>query len=207
VFVFFAVIAAGLMIAVLLGGDVRRLSQIRLIRTELLVAAFGIKVMVALLGDTHSTLAVSIARPLNIAGAGLLLLVVWLNRRIAGAAIFGLGLALNLLAIISFGGRMPVVLPADTDLNSPTLAALRHGLDPLHVWLQHPQGLWFIGDVFTIANLGGHRSLVSVGDLLMSAGIAWLIIRRSQKAQGASPSYAASPSQPERQPQTPGTPH
>jgi hypothetical protein len=194
VFVFFAVIAASLVVAVAVGGDIRRLSQIRVNRPELLIAAFGVKAVVALLGVAHSVLAVAVARPLNIVGAVLLLVVVWLNRRIPGANIFGAGLLLNLVAILAFGGRMPVVLPADVDLNSPTLAALRTGLDPLHVWLQHPHGLWFIGDIFSIPTLGGHHSLVSIGDLLMSAGVAWLIVRCSQKASGAHPAYGPSPS-------------
>jgi len=41
VFLFFAVIAAALALAVILGGDVRRLSQIKLRRPELLVGAFA----------------------------------------------------------------------------------------------------------------------------------------------------------------------
>jgi hypothetical protein len=195
VFLFFAVIAAALVIAVLIGGDVRRLSQIKIQHLELLVAAFAVKVAVAILGTTHSQAAVTVARPLNVIGAVLLLAVVWFNRRIPGALLFGAGLSLNLIAIVTFGGRMPVLLPHEVDPNSPVLALLRGGLDPLHVALDHPQGLWFIGDVFTIPGLGGHSSLVSIGDLLMAAGIAWLIIRCSQRAPALTPAYESSPSQ------------
>jgi hypothetical protein len=194
VFLFFAVIAAALAIAVLVGGDVRRLSQLRIRHIELLLAAFAVKVIVALLGTTHSQLAVNVARPLNVVGAVLLLAVVWFNRRIPGALLFGSGLTLNLLAILAFGGRMPVLLPRDADPNSPILALLKGGLDPLHVALQHPQGLWFIGDIFTIPSIGGHSSLVSIGDLLMAAGVAWLIIRCSQRSAGLQPAYGPSPS-------------
>jgi hypothetical protein len=194
VFLFFAVIAAALAIAVLVGGDVRRLSQLRIRHIELLLAAFAVKVIVALLGTTHSQLAVNVARPLNVVGAVLLLAVVWFNRRIPGALLFGSGLTLNLLAILAFGGRMPVLLPRDADPNSPILALLKGGLDPLHVALQHPQGLWFIGDIFTIPSIGGHSSLVSIGDLLMAAGVAWLIIRCSQRSAGLQPVYGPSPS-------------
>ena len=49
-FLFFAVIAAALAIAVLIGGDVRRLSQLRLRHLELLLAAFAVKISVGLLG-------------------------------------------------------------------------------------------------------------------------------------------------------------
>jgi hypothetical protein len=137
---------------------------------------------------------VTLARPLNVVGAILLLLVVWFNRRIPGAVLFGVGLTLNLVAIVAFGGRMPVILPHDVDPNSAMLLLLKNGLDPLHVWLQHPRGLWFIGDVFTIPSIAGHSSLVSIGDLLMAAGIAWLIVRCSQAPAGLHRAYGPSPS-------------
>jgi hypothetical protein len=193
-FLFFAVIAAALAIAVLIGGDVRRLSQVRIRHIELLLAAFAVKVVVALLGTAHTEMAVTVARPLNIIGAVLLLAVVWFNRRIPGALLFGTGLTLNLIVILAFFGRMPVLLPRDADPNSPALALLRGGLDPLHVALEHPQGLWFIGDILTIPSIGGHSSLVSIGDLLMAAGVAWLIIRCSQRAPELQPAYGSSPS-------------
>jgi hypothetical protein len=194
VFLFFAVIAAALVIAVVIGGDVRRLSQLRIQHIELLLAAFAAKVSVALLGTTHAAAAVNAARPLNVIGAALLLAVVWFNRRIPGAILFGAGLTLNLIVILTFGGRMPVLIPRNIDPNSAVLAMLKGGLDPLHVALQHPQGLWFIGDVFAIPGIGGHSSLVSIGDLLMAAGIAWLIIRCSQPAPALKPAYGSSPS-------------
>ena len=193
-FLFFAVIAGALAVAVLIGGDVRRLSQLRLRHLELLLAAFAAKISVALLGTTHAAAAVTAARPLNVIGAGLLLAVVWFNRRIPGAILFGAGLTLNLIVILAFGGRMPVLLPRDIDPNSAVLAVLKGGLDPLHVALPHPQGLWFLGDIFAIPGIGGHASLVSLGDLLMAAGVAWLIIRCSQREPSLQAAYGPSPS-------------
>jgi len=187
VFLFFAVIAGALAIAVLIGGDVRRLSHVRIRHVELLLAAFAAKVSVALLGTSQSAVAVSAARPLNVIGAGLLLGVVWFNRRIPGALIFGAGLLSNLLVISAFGGRMPVLLPTGFESSSPALPVLRSGLDPLHVLLQHPQGIWFLGDIWAIPSLFGHTSLVSLGDLLMAAGIAYLIIRWSHRPAPAAP--------------------
>jgi hypothetical protein len=96
--------------------------------------------------------------------------------------------------IVAFGGRMPVLLPRDIDPNSPVLAVLKGGLDPLHVALQQPQGLWFLGDVFAIPGIGGHASLVSIGDVLMAAGVAWLIIRCSQREPSLQAAYGPSPS-------------
>jgi hypothetical protein len=196
VFLFFAVIAGALIIAVLVGGDVRRLAQLRVNHLELLIAAFACKVAIAIIGTTHTNLAVTLGRPINVIGAVLLLAVVWFNRRVPGALIFGAGLASNLIAILSFGGRMSVLLPAGFDPTSPALPLLRTGLDPLHVLLQHPQGLWFIGDIFMIPSLFGHSSLVSIGDLTMAAGVAWLIIRCSQPAPSAPrPVYRPTPAE------------
>ena len=193
-FLFFAVIAGALAVAVLIGGDVRRLSQLRLRHLELLLAAFAAKISVALLGTMHAAAAITAARPLNVIGAGLLLAVVWFNRRIPGAILFGAGLTLNLIVILAFGGRMPVLLPRDIDPNSAVLAVLKGGLDPLHVALPHPQGLWFLGDILAIPGIGGHASLVSIGDLLMAAGVAWLIIRCSQREPSLQAAYGPSPS-------------
>ena len=191
-FLFFAVIALALAVAVLIGGDVRHLSQLRIRHMELLIGAFAAKVSVALLGTTSSAAALLAARPLNIIGAALLLAVAWVNRRLPGALIFAAGLLSNLVVIVSFGGRMPVLLPAG--LQTPaggTLPLLRAGLDPLHVLLTHPQGLWFLGDVFLIPGVIGRASVVSIGDVLMAAGVAYLIIRWSHRPRSAEPAYEA----------------
>jgi len=189
VFLFFGVIAGALALAVILGGDVRRLSQIRVRRPELLLGAFGVKVVVALLGFSHAPAVIALARPLNVLGAVLLLVVVWLNRHLPGALLFGAGLSFNLVALLAFGGRMPVLLPDGIGGGSPALAALRQGLDPLHVVLSSPHGLWFIGDILTIPSLNGHYSVVSAGDVLMAAGIAWLILRVGLRRPAPRPAY------------------
>src|SRR5207249_11930652 len=124
-FLFFAVIAGALAIAVLIGGDVRRLSQLRLRHLELLLAAFAAKISVAPLATTHAAAAVNAARPLNVIGAGLLLAVVWFNRRIPGAPAFGAGLTLTLLVTLAFGGRVAVLLPGAMDPTSAALAGLK----------------------------------------------------------------------------------
>jgi hypothetical protein len=181
VFVFFAVIAGALAIATTIGGDVRRLSSLRLNHLELLLAALATKVAVAVLGTAHSETALNAARPLNLVGLVLLLAVVWFNRRIPGSLIFGGGVLSNLVVIASFGGRMPVLLPTGFDPTHPALPLLRTGLDPLHLLLSQPRGLWFLGDIWVIPSLFGHSSLVSIGDLLMAAGVGYLIIRWSHR--------------------------
>jgi Family of unknown function (DUF5317) len=196
VFLFFAVIAGALAVAVLIGGDVRRLGQLRIRHLELLLAAFAAKVAVALLGTSHSQTALLAARPLNVIGAILLLAVAWFNRRIPGAVIFGVGLLSNLVVISSFAGRMPVLLPSGFEpIAGGALPLLRAGQDPLHVLLSQPQGLWFLGDVFVIPGIVGRASLVSIGDLVMAVGVAYLIIRWSRRSRPAHPTYEPAPAE------------
>lgn len=181
----FVLLAAGIILAVLLGGDIRRLGQIQLKHPELLIAAFVLRGGVILLGATRSPTLITLARPLNVFVALFLIAVVWMNRHLPGAVLFGVGQALNLTAIVAFGGRMPVLFlspPGGVDpvQASARLELLRKGLDPLHVYLSHPTGLWFLGDIFDIPILH-HVSVVSIGDLLMVAGVVWLVIRLSRQ--------------------------
>jgi hypothetical protein len=175
----FVLLAAGIVLAVIMGGDVRRLAQIELKHPELLIAAFVGRGLVVLLGATHSLTIIALARPLNVFVGLFLLAVVWLNRHLPGALLFGLGQTLNLVAIVAFGGRMP---PGGIDAvhASARLEMLRKGFDPLHVYLAHPTGLWFLGDIFDISLLH-HISVVSLGDLFMVTGVIWLVIRVSQQ--------------------------
>ncbi len=187
----FVLLAAGIVLAVILGGDVRRLGQIQLKHPELLVAAFVLRGGVVLLGATHSLTLINLARPLNVFVGLFLLAVVWMNRHLPGALLFGMGQALNLTAIVAFGGRMPVLFltppgGVDSGQASARLELLRKGFDPLHVYLAHPTGLWFLGDIFDIP-LFHHISILSVGDLLMVAGVVWLVIRLSRQTAAPSP--------------------
>jgi Family of unknown function (DUF5317) len=193
----FVLLAAGIVLAVILGGDIRRLGQIRLKHPELLVAAFVLRGGVVLLGATHSLALVNLARPLNVFVAIFLIAVVWMNRHLPGAILFGVGQGLNLIAIVAFGGRMPVLFltpPGGVDpvQASARLELLRKGFDPLHVYLSHPTGLWFMGDIFDIPLLH-HITIVSVGDLVMVAGVIWLVIRLSQPAVPSAVSLPKAP--------------
>ncbi len=188
----FAVLAAALVLAVIVGGDVRRLSQIRLKHPEVLIAAIVGRAAVAILGGLHSTGAVWVARPLNVLNALLLLFFVWLNRLLPGARLFGVGQSLNLIGLVAFAGRMPVLLPAYIDPASPRLTLLASNLDPLHVLLRQQRGLWFFGDVFVIPVLG-QTSVVSVGDVLMALAVGWLVVRCSQRVPAGGAAYGSSP--------------
>ncbi|MBE3577043.1 MAG: DUF5317 domain-containing protein [Limnochordales bacterium] len=108
----------------------------------------------------------------------LLLAAVALNWREPAFRLIGMGLLLNLLVIAANEGRMPV---------SPEAVA-RAGLPPLpddpsvyvtspHTRMDADTRLWFLGDVFPVSIPYRRPRVISIGDLLLAAGIVWLVVR------------------------------
>ena len=97
-----------------------------------------------------------------------------LNRHLPGMRLAALGLVLN-IAVIAPNGAMPVSLDAAelAGKDAPTELGLKHEAmndDTVFPWL---------GDVIP---LPGMRTLLSVGDVVLAAGIAWLVYRRTVTA-------------------------
>ncbi|MFO8192082.1 MAG: DUF5317 family protein [Bacillota bacterium] len=98
----------------------------------------------------------------------LLLVFVFLQEKQTGIIIFGLGVLLNLLVITANEGRMPVdptAMPPQTavELNSGTAS-------PFHVMMNEDTWLAFLGDHILLPY--SKNRLVSIGDILLGAGIA-----------------------------------
>lgn len=109
-----------------------------------------------------------------------LLLMVVANREWPGARLAALGIALNLAVIVANGGLMPVSLPdASASLGTTVTHPLREGqpvpgskdivVDP------NRMRLGFLSDHLTFRLPYGPLRVVSPGDVLMMAGLAWWI--------------------------------
>lgn len=112
-----------------------------------------------------------------------------LNRRLPGMWVAAVGMALNVL-VISANGAMPVSLEA-ADLagsDRPSGFGLKHEAlteDTLLPWL---------ADVIPLPGL---NTLISAGDVVLAAGIGWLVYRRTvdepEEQEGSSPAEASGP--------------
>ena len=119
--------------------------------------------------------------PVVLVGSQLLLLLfAWLNRRLPGFLLLGLGLFANLLVISLNGGLMPLMpenaarlLPAGSPVVLQPGERVGFGKDIL---LERADTrLWFLGDVFMLPEVFRYPLAFSIGDILISVGAFWLL--------------------------------
>ncbi len=110
-----------------------------------------------------------------------LLLAVWLNRRIPGLALLGLGLLLNLVVMAANGGYMPIAPEAmerighgdaDTILPSSRVSGSKDIALP-----REQTRLWFLSDIFVLPLPFPFSAAFSVGDVFIAAGAFWAVQR------------------------------
>ena len=92
------------------------------------------------------------------------------NLAVPGVGLIGVGLVLNTLVIAANGG-MPVLARAADVAGVDWAQAVR---DPLHVSGSGARLSW-LGDIVPVLN-PLHREVVSVGDLLVAAGVGLLVV-------------------------------
>ena len=118
----------------------------------------------------------------------LLLLFAWLNRRLPGFWLLGLGLLANFIAISLNGGMMPLMpenaarlMPADSSATLQLGERVGFGKDIL---LEKANTrLWFLGDVFMLPEIFRYPLAFSIGDILISTGAFWLLWRLGSPRQ------------------------
>ncbi len=120
-------------------------------------------------------------RVLVLIGSYLILLVfIWENRTLPGIWLVGVGLAANLAAMLANGGYMPITRETLTSAGFVKQAATveigSHLFASKDILLPASaiRG-WILSDIFVIPAPLLIRSVFSVGDLLISMGIFWII--------------------------------
>jgi len=162
-----AIVLAVLLVP-LLHGDLRALSTLRFRLPGLLALALLLQVLViTLLPGPKTTLRLTA----YLASYGLAVAFLFVNRRIPGLKLVGVGAFLNLVAIGLNAGVMPatqgalstagVPPPGEVFANSAYVPGAR---------------LWFLGDVFAIPASWPLANVFSVGDVLIALGAGWAIL-------------------------------
>lgn len=163
------------------GGQISKLAQLKLRA----VWALPIITAVQLLGFTLHQPLPWLSPVLVITSYLALLLLGWLNRRIAGMPLILVGLALNFAVISANGGTMPITRealeaigrtqnlvaapPANNEPSSLTVAGSKDSV-------RSEAPLLFLGDVIIIPLPGRLASAISLGDLWLASGITCLVI-------------------------------
>lgn len=148
------------------GGSLEALGARPLRRRRLVVAALLTQAAGAVVGGpVHATaLAVS---------AALLLCFLAVNRGVRGTGLVALGLLANAL-VVGLNGAMPVSERAAARAGVPEVVRLAE-LDPRHEVADDATRLPWLGDVVPVP-LPLRPEVVSVGDVLVAAGLAQLVV-------------------------------
>ena len=109
----------------------------------------------------------------------LLLIFIWINRKIPGGWLMELGLLCNFLAISLNGGLMPLapenaqkLLPSNSTIILEIGKRIGFGKDILLE--RSATKLWFLSDIFTLPARMKFPLAFSPGDVLVSMGAFWL---------------------------------
>jgi len=152
----------------LLGGRTHRLWELRFHRPVLIVTAFLLRVLLLSLdGITEPLLRTGTLVTYALA-AGFL----WLNRKVPGMVLAGLGTGANALVITANGG----VLPADPQ------ALDRAGTGPGGGWLADSREvvdarLDFLGDLLPVPAPWPLGGLCTIGDVIVLVALGWAVHR------------------------------
>jgi hypothetical protein len=166
-------ILIALVLTPMLHGDLRALAAMRFRLAGLLAVALLVQVLVV-------TVFPGPASPLRVglflSSYALALMFLYLNRRIPGLWLVGVGALLNLLAIVANAGVMPAapgaLATADVRPSGEDFANSAYVANP---------NLGFLGDVFAIPSSWPLANVFSPGDVLIALGVGWAILGTSRR--------------------------
>lgn len=171
-----------IVVAILLRRDLGALAELRFRGgwrlTFLVVGLFAAQALIILYAPGQSTFQLV---TLMLSQGALLVLIV-LNYHIPGAALFSLGIALNLAVMLANGGWMPITPEMYHFVHPERVVEIgSRAPDSKGIILSREQtNLWVLSDIVPVA-LPWRRTAVSIGDLLLIAGAAQFIFQGSAK--------------------------
>lgn len=178
-------VALGLIVGLLAGGKVSNLVAVRLRWIGLLFGAVIVRFLTEAALVRGSELAETLRLPLFATAYGLLLVGLWVNRRHPGILIAAVGILGNAIAVIANGGFMPVWEPSLTaaGFGPSDVDAALHVLLPASIDESFLLHAGFLGDVIPLP-LPFLRDVISAGDLLIAAGLAFFLFATLVRSPG-----------------------
>jgi Family of unknown function (DUF5317) len=161
-------IAFAVALALAFGGRFGRVAELQLRGLWLFFLAIGIQVVAFPFAFLPWTTGEQTAKVLWLISYGCLLVAAALNRRILGAQIVAAGMALNLAAILTNGGRMPATPQA------MEAAGLDFAVKHNSVAAAQPNLSWLV-DRFAAPDWVPLTNVYSVGDVVIALGAVVLV--------------------------------
>jgi hypothetical protein len=178
---FLSVIGLSVLAGYLLGGRLRSFERLRLRWWGL--APLGLALQAIPLPDARQGTDLLVRVVVLSCSFVLILLFAAINLRVAGMWLLFIGLALN-FAVIALNGGMPVSREALVRSNqAEVLQVLERNEGAKHHLLTSDDDLTFLADVIPVA--GPIKQVVSVGDVFVYSGLAWLIVSVMRGRTGA----------------------
>jgi hypothetical protein len=165
------VIAAALLVGLLAGGSLR---NFELLRVHWWALAFaGLALQIVPVPEVSRMPIWALGAGMLVASYVLLLTFLAVNRWIPGATVMAIGLLMN-LAVVASNGGMPVSARA-IEAAGGSVAVLADGAGAKHHLMVDADVLSPLGDVIPIPPPAG--VVLSIGDVLLYAGLAWFVVQ------------------------------
>lgn len=170
-----------LVVALLRGGRLSRLAEVPFRYGWMAILALALQILTICFPLPRSESLWGPRALLLLGSNALLIAVVVLNRKLPGLPLIGLGLGLNLLAMLANGGFMPVAPEAlaqaglaNLALDTAAGAHLRASKDVLLT--RENTCLWILSDIFVLPQPVG--TVFSLGDIFLALG-AFVLFQRA----------------------------
>jgi hypothetical protein len=173
-----SVLLVAALMAVALGGDLRKIALIEIKRLPWILVSFALP-FAAPLAPRAGLDAGGAAAVVTVLSYGMLFCGLMANLSLPGIPLIGLGSLANLAAVMANSFRMPVSLEMfDPAVKAQEAARLAGSLT--HVQLEATTRLAFLADVIPWRLLGGRPSMVSIGDIAIALGAGYLVFRSAR---------------------------
>jgi hypothetical protein len=163
-----------IVIALLRGGSLRNLAALHLRWLPLVIVGFVLQLAI-FTPFARSPLVAFATLPIYVVSLSLLAIWVAANWRIPGMTLIAIGLALNIAVIAANGGHMPVLPEAARLAGQYEALAADKPQTSKHMLMASEQvRLWLLSDIIVVPHGVPGASVLSVGDLALTVGIAIL---------------------------------